>query len=338
MEFGIVVSSLYANRLPKLESFYMEYEDEHSENIEGGYAPKSERLFWIRHKQIDQFIQKMGESNFFSLHRVFLSYYDAFSKLKYFWEQQIPNEIGAKGAEVLIDDIEIILKFDSLDINNSGTLKYSTHILNNGKKNWMEINPFQEYLWSTQMNELFKAYRISAFDIVTIKEKSLFHSSYLFKGAIVKKEISSVLYEWANINSYNQTDFIKRINNILEVIINDVRRNKEEYSQKSKLQEVNNIVYSLVNQINTNPWRKYFFGIFNASNLLGSYSRHSSHEIKSIMRVNTQGDISCKKIIDEWWDNNTLPSDDQFNKIFKLWYFTTSYLVINWLRLPHFTP
>lgn len=270
------------------------------------------------------------------MHRVFLSYYEAFNKLKFFGGHQIPQQIKDKGENLLITDIETMLNSNDLDINDSIALKYANHIYNNGMKRYIEVNPFQEYLWSIQMNELFKSYNIPGFSTVNITEKSIFDSSYIFKGAVVKKEINVVLYEWANINSFIQADFIKRLSNILEVVTNDVYRNKEEYDRKSTNPTVNQLVYSLVKQVDKGSWRKYFFGIFNASDLLGAYSRHSSSRIESIKGLNNQGNIDCKKIIDQWRENNKLPSDEQFIKIFKLWYFTTSYLVINWLRLPHF--
>ncbi|AIQ52691.1 hypothetical protein [Paenibacillus sp. FSL R7-0331] len=335
-EYGLIVATK-SRTLPSLNSFYLEYEDEDSENIEGGYDTKSERYFWINHKQLNEFISKMGESNFFSIHRVFLSYYEAFNKLRDFWNFGIPQQIFDKEDTLLISDIETMLNSYNVSINDSKILKYANYISNDGVKKYIETNPFQEYLWSIQMSELLESYNISPFDRVEIAEKSILKSSYIFKGAIVKKEISVVLYEWANINSFVQSDFIKRLSNILEVIINDVYRNTEEYTKKSKNQKVNQLVNSIIRQVDKGSWRKYFFGIFNASDLLGAYSRHSSNEIAGISGVNTLVDIDLKTTIDKWKNNHTLPNDEQFLNMFKLWYFTTSFLIINWLRLPHFS-
>jgi len=333
---GLVVSSKLPN-LPALESFYMEYEDEETFNAEDGYDTKSERLFWIRHKDLDSMLPLVGESNFFSFHRVFLSYYEAHFKLKNFWNHQIPAEMKQEREPLKIDEIETMLETQDMHIIDSGALNYARYILNAGKKIYVEENHFQEYLWATQMNELLQSYNLSRFENVKIESNDILNSSYLFKGAIIKKEISVVLYEWANIYSYTQTDFIKRISNILETINNDIKRNKELYDQKSNKAWVNNLVYFLSKQVNDNKYyRKCFFGVFNASDLFGPYSRHGSDEIKSIKGVNKQEDIDCKTIISEWRTNGILPRDEQFMKLFKLWYFTTSYLVINWLRLPHF--
>lgn len=335
---GIIVSTKLRN-LPSLDSFYMQYEDNETENVEGGYDTKSERLFWINHKELNKFIVNMGEGHFFSLHRVFLSYFESLNKLDQFWLRQIPREIKQKQDNLELNHIEAMLKTSGIEIYDSIALKYANYICNNGVIKHMEKNPFQEYLWSIQMNEFLDFYNISAFDKVHISGKvDLLNSSYLFKGAIVKKEISVVLYEWANISSFIQSDFIKRLSNILEVIIKDVGRNRVEYDRKSSNPKINQLVYSIIDQINSNDhWRKYFFGIFNASDLLGAYSRHSSNEIKSISGLNnTLGDISIKGVIDDWRNNNLLPTEKQFRKIFEFWYFTTSYLILNWLRLPHY--
>ncbi|PRA09453.1 MULTISPECIES: hypothetical protein [unclassified Paenibacillus] len=334
---GLLVSGKFPT-LPSLQSFYMGYEDDETINVEDGYDTKTERLFWIRHKDLDKMLSIVGESNFFSFHRVFLSYYEAHFKLNYFWNHRIFNESEQTREPLKIAEIETMLETQDIQIVDSGALKYANHILNAGTKIHVKENHFKEYLWATQMNELLQAYNLSSFESVTIQSNDILKSSYLFKGALVKKEISVVLYEWANIYSYTQTDFIKRVSNILEVIKNDIERNKESYDEKSTRPWVNNLVYFLSKQVNDNNYYKgCFFGVFNASDLFGPYSRHGSAEIKSIKGVNNQQSMDCKTIISEWRNNGILPSDEQFMKLFKLWYFTTSYLVINWLRLPHFS-
>ncbi|WP_053376065.1 hypothetical protein [Paenibacillus sp. FJAT-27812] len=335
--YGLIVATKLRT-LPALESFYMHYEDNETENVEGGYDTKFNRLFWINHKELNKFIGNMGESHFFSLHRVFLSYYESLGKLNQFWLHQIPREITMKQEKLILNDIEEALKTSGIEIYDSIALRYANYICNNGEIKYMEKNPFQEYLWSIQMNEFLNVYNISSFEKVHLGGKvDLLNSSYLFKGAIVKKEISSVLYEWANISSFHQSDFIKRISNILEIIMKDVGRNRVEYDRKTSLPKTNQLVYSMIDEIDSKKWRKYFFGIFNASDLFGTYSRHGSYEIKSISGLNTTvGEISIKGAIDDWMKNSLLPTEKQFIKIFEFWYFTTSYLIINWLRLPHF--
>ncbi|MGE6575624.1 hypothetical protein [Paenibacillus xylanexedens] len=332
---GLIVSAHF-DTLPALNSFYIDFEDGETINVEDGYATKQKRLFRVHHKDVDNMISSVGESNFFSLHRVFLSYYEAHSKLGHLWSHQVTKEVVQKGEHINISDIENVLETKDVQIADSRALKYANHIMNKGKEHYVEANSFQEYLWAIQMTELLRTYNLSAFEKVTINNKGIFNSSYLFKGAIVKKEISVVLYEWANLYSYTQSDFIKRLSNILETINMDITRNKSLYDKKSIRPEVNHLVYSLDKQIHSNShYKGCFFGMFNASDLFGPYSRHSSHQIKSINGINTQENVSCKDIVTDWRKNGIFPTDQQFTKLFKLWYFTTSYLLINWLRLPH---
>ncbi|ANS76854.1 hypothetical protein AWM70_21585 [Paenibacillus yonginensis] len=62
---------------------------------------------------------------------------------------------------------------NELDFNphESKALKHATHIVNNGIKKYIEVNPFLEYLWSIQMNELLQSYKISAFEQVKLTEE-----------------------------------------------------------------------------------------------------------------------------------------------------------------------
>lgn len=334
---GLIIYTQSERTLDPVHSFYMEYPNVvDKDNNE--YVINPELLFQIRHPDMSNMIAKMGESNFFSLHRVFLSYYEASTILRDFWNHYVGDRIIIKDKQIDIKHIEELVTAYKVPIFNSQTLNKANHILNQKKKRAMEIDPFQEYLWATQMSELLQFYDLSPFSKPYLMNRSIFESSYIFKGAMMKKEISVVLYEWANIYSYKQADFIKRISNILETIKWDIARNQDRYDQLSKTPEINQLVYWLDKQIHSNNhYKQCFFGVFNASDLLGAYSRHGSSQINGIKGINKVEDLSCKDIITSWRDDHLLPSDEQFMKLFKLWYFTTSYLLINWIRLPHFT-
>ncbi|WP_322922250.1 hypothetical protein [Paenibacillus campi] len=331
---GILVATSL-NTLPALHSYYMGFEDPHGFNVEDGDGYKSERLFWIEHKDCEQMILKMGKRNFFSLHRVFLSYYEAFTKLRHFWNHQIPKKIKINKDKITMHEIASELDTHTIDLHDSEALTYAKYIYTGTQKIFIEPNPFQEYLWATHTNELLESFQLSPFTHPIIEERSILESSYLFKGAMVKKEISAVLYELASLKSYTQGDFIKKISNILEIIEKDVKRNKKQYLKLSNSPEVNNLVDLLINEVSKTK-RQYFYGIFNAADLLGPYSRHGTDEIQKINGVNTKKNIGYKQILDDWKHNNLLPSDENFANVFNVWYFTTIYLAINWLRLPHF--
>ncbi|ARR10772.1 hypothetical protein [Paenibacillus bovis] len=334
---GIVVATPL-DTLTTINSHYIGFEDRDVFNAEDGDGHKSERLFWIKNIDSKQMLLKIGESNFFSLQRVFLSYYEASTKLGHFWAHQIPENIKNNTDHITMHEIAGELDNHIIDLHDSGALTYAKYIYTGTEKKFMEPNPFQEYLWATHTTELLQSFQVNAFTHPIIEERSMFISSYLFKGAMVKKEISAVLYELASLQSYTQGDFIKKISNILEIIEKDFKRNKEQYLQLSDSPEgpeVNRLVNLLINEV-SKAKRQYFYGIFNAADLLGPYSRHGSDEIQKINGINTKTNLSYTQILDDWKKNNLLPSDENFMKVFNIWYFTTIYLALNWLRLPHF--
>jgi len=334
-DYGLVVA-IKGETLPALDSYYMYYEDNETVNVEDGYDIKSRRLFYINHPELNEFIYKMGENNFFNLHRVFLSYYESHTKLRNFWYHQIPQSISSKKEKLMIDDIDVMLDTHNIVVAESMALKYANYVKINQNDKYIEKNPFGEYMWALQLKEFLDFHNVEPFGKVLIPEGNMFESSYLFKGAVVKKEISTVLYEFANINSLYQADYIKKISNILEIIQKDIERNRVNYIN-SKPQEVYQLVESLIKQIKDNKtWKKCFSGVFNASDLLGPYSRHHADEIKSIKGINMSSNLPTKDVIESWKTSQTLPNDKQFKKILELWYFTTTFLMLNWLRLPHF--
>lgn len=337
MDYNLLVDTSFS-KLGGIITPYFSYDGPYDENVEGGIERASQRNFYLTHPNLNAFVDKMGIENTFYLHRLFLSYYDAFTKLKYFWDNLArPGKLNLQ-ANILIGDIEKIAKTHSIEVFDSSTLKYANYITDgNRQKKFINANPFQEYLWAINMNEFLARYNISPFPDVTIETPDIFNSSYIFKLAISKKEVSTALYEWANINDFNQPDFIKRISNVLELIEKDLKRNKANYQQITKGTDVRDNVYLLSNRIN-NKWRSFFFGVFNASDLLGAYSRHASNEIKSIVGFNNQSNLSAQQIVDMWRDDNLLPNDSQFNHLFKVWYLATSILLLNWLRLNHISP
>lgn len=324
------------SKLNAIETAYFIYDDKEVENVEGGITRASERNFYLKHPNSNTFLEKMGINNTYYLHKLFLSYYDAFNKLEFFWERYAcPSKLNLK-ADIPAHKIDHIAETHKIEVFDSYTLNHANYLINGDLKTFVNANPFQEYLWAINMNEFLASYRIPPFPVILIENKSIFHSSYLFQTALSKKEVSIALYEWANINNFNQPDFIKRISNVLELIDKDLRRNKDIYDQITKGTDVRDNVYLLNNRIQSNKkWRPFFFGVFNASDLLGAYSRHAQLEIKSIVGFNYHNNLSAEQIVKIWRDHSLLPNDLQFNHLFRFWYITTSILLLNWLRLNH---
>lgn len=338
MEISLLVDTS-ASKLGGVETAYFIYDDIEDENVEGGISRALQRNFYLKSPNSDEFLGKMGVNNTFYLHKLFLSYYDAFIKLQYFWDRYAcPSKLNLQ-ADILKHEIDHLAKTHKIEVFDSNTLSHANYLINGDKRIFVNANPFQEYLWAINMNEFLDSYNIPLFPEFQIESGSIFHSSYIFKSAISKKEISIALYEWANINNFNQPDFIKRISNVLELIDRDLRRNKEIYDQITKGTDVRDKVYLLNKRIQSNnQWRSFFFGVFNASDLLGAYSRHAEFEIKSIIGFNNHADLSAEQIVKMWRDHSLLPNDSQFNHLFRFWYITASILLLNWLRLNHISP
>lgn len=339
MNISLIVSSSMSF-LNQIDTPYFSYDSPEDLNVEEGVGRALYREFLIKHPQVDLFLSHMGEENTFYLSRVFLSYYEAFQKLNDFWDKYAcPNEKNIH-PNITIEQLEKLTRELNYRPHNLNGLYYANDLeieINWNRKDKISIekNPFQEYLWAANMNRFLDEYKLGLYPDIIITKNSIFETSYLFKLALNKKEVSMALYEWANINSFNQSDFIKRISNVLEIIDNDLERHKELYDKITKRRDIYEGVCNLNHSVQ-NSWRPYFFGVFNASNLLGSYSRHASSEIAEIYGINTINDVlSMKRIVNVWKERALLPTNEQFDHLFKGWYLATSILLLNWLRVTH---
>lgn len=113
-----------------------------------------------------------------------------------------------------------------------------------------------------------------------------------------------------------------------------MERNKTTYQAVKKNTYIRDNVFAL-NELVKSEKKDMYFGIFNASDLLGPYSRHFSRELVDISGVNSNESLELEDVIKQWKKNALLPSDRQFNNLFKCWYLTASILLLNWLRLNH---
>lgn len=297
----------------------------------------SKRNFYLRHPEYPLFLQRMGAENTLYIHRLFLSYYEASVRLREFWRRYASPE--AKNLEnfTTLKEIEnFVNQGNRIIIYDTHALKYANYLLAESERHaeYLEPNSFKEYMWSNNLNELLKNYNLQPFSVTRITGKDIFHSGRIYNLVLIKKEISSALYEWSQINSFNQADFINRISNILELIDNDINRNSVTYDKIQNGIYVRDNVYELNNEVQKSQ-RGAYFGIFNASELLGPYSRHFSKELNTIRGINGEEHLSIKDVVDKWRKEQLLPSDKQFDTLFKCWYLTTTILLLNWLRLNH---
>lgn len=299
----------------------------------------SEGFFKLKHPIINDFTNIIGKENTFYIYRVFLSYYEANVRLQKFWRDYANPQAHNLQNFNSFDKLEDFILNYEFDVYTTGSLKSAQYLkeINSRESEWVEFNSFKEYLWSNNMNKLLASYGITPFKEGIIMKghlSDLFNSGRLYKLAIKKREISSVLYEWAQIDSLSHSNFVKSISNIFELIKKDLERNNATYQKIKNATYIKENVFAL-NDLVQNQKRGMYFGIFNASDLLGPYSRHFSKELVDISGVNNNESLKLEDVITQWRGKSLLPSDRQFNNLFKSWYLTASILLLNWLRLNH---
>lgn len=81
-------------------------------------------------------------------------------------------------------------------------------------------------------------------------------------------EVGMVMHTWRKLNSYNNSDFINNVSNILEFIEKDLGKNINTFNtQIGELPFLQNLI-KLVSKTR----REFYFGLFNNSELLGFLS------------------------------------------------------------------
>lgn len=326
-------------QLSEVDSFYFFLSSREGLNREEGIERASEREFIVKHLNIN--IDRLSIKDNYHISRIFLSYYEAHQKLLYFWRKYVrKDKLNIDTNQLEFSYFENICRTTEYGpINFNGLSKANAMKDDNGKYFSFEANPFKEYLYLINLNTLLSGWGIDNFPDVELESKDIFNSSYLFKAALKKKNIASVLYEWANINSINQSDFIKRISNILETIEKDVKNNNSRYKEIKIGKEVYTGLLNLLDLISNNKrQRKHFYKVFNATEILGTYSRHGAKKpIIDIDTISESSELNIEVIIDNWLNKNILPSDLEFEYLFRIWYLITSLIVLNWLRVKAVT-
>lgn len=325
--------------LDEIDSFYFSLSSKELLNVEEGVGRASEREFRVHH--LDRNNNRLSIKDNYYISRIFLSYYEAHQKLFYFWQYYAQSDkLNIDINQLDFSYFENICRGTDYGPINFNGLSYANEMKNiKGEFFSFEANPFKEYLYLINLNTLLAEWGIEEFPDVKLKNNDIFNSSYLFKAALKKKNIASVLYEWANINSINQSDFIKRISNILETIERDVKNNKSTYQQIINGQEIYKGLLNLLNIVSENKYkRKYFHQLFNATEILGTYSRHGAKKpIVDIQSISRNSELNMEIIVDNWLEKNILPSDAEFEYLFRMWYLITSLIVLNWLRVKAVT-
>ncbi|MFS0891049.1 hypothetical protein [Peribacillus frigoritolerans] len=342
MSLSLLIKTPYS-KLPGITTRYFSFEEPEGLNVEEGFTRLNERSFYLHHDENEKFVEKLGKENTFHLYRTFLSYFDAAQSLNSFWSEYGPKINGKKALinfkeNFTLDNLESLAGNYNISLINQQTLPHANILVvegNSDEQFYYESNSFQEIMWAMNMEEILKAHDLKYFDLKIDNAKvSLQNFNFLIYRMLQKREISMVMYEWTNIVSYTQPDFVKRISTILELITNDVKKNKKVYLSVDTIAKERDSLFDLLDNVNK-KWRKYFFGIFNASDLLGLYSRHGSNGLSQFTSFSKQNNLGIQEIYEDWKENNIIPNNENFKHLFNIWHLTTTIIVFTWMRLNH---
>lgn len=335
--------------LPGIYTRYFSFDEKEGLNVEEGIAMLYERDFYIHHSQINEFLDKLGPENSFYIHRLLLSYFDAAKSLNDFWRvygsknNGLAPKINFK-EEFTLEKIEKLSKDYKISLFNNFSLQHANTLTVKGRENrsyYFEANAFQEIMWAMNMISILKHHNLKKFDMGIdnkIRDNKLSNYDFVVYRMLQKREIGMVMYEWTNITAYNQPDFIKRISNIIELITKDIKRNREVYLSVDTIKQERDVLLNFVDKINDSQaggYRKYFFGIFNASDLLGLYSRHGTKALNKFESFNEQKGLTLDEIYQNWMEKSILPNNDDFKFLFNIWHLATTFIVFSWIRLNH---
>lgn len=141
-----------------------------------------------------------------------------------------------------------------------------------------------------------------------------------------------VMHTWRKLNSYNKTDYISIISNIIEFIEKDIKNNRVTF--KTDEEEFAALNY-LLELVRGKKKSRYFFGLLNNAELFGFFSRHGSKELVDYKKLSTN-ELLDVEIIRENMLNQIMPQQNEIKYLFNIWHYTTSLIVTIWFRLKQY--
>lgn len=320
--------------LPGTFNEYFSFDDIEGTNIEEGVARLPYRVFFPRHPQWDEFIERLGAEQTFLFSRVLLSYYDAAYMLFTFTARY---RSGKDLADISFEDIEGQAQGYNIDDFNYSSLDYETflglydrhgdRVLNSYS---FSHNNLQELFWAMNMEKLLTSQGISYYPnrTFTLDEQKTNNFSLLTYKMLKVNEVGMVMHTWRKLNSYNNSDFINNVSNILEFIEKDLGKNINTFNtQIGELPFLQNLI-KLVSKTR----REFYFGLFNNSELLGFLSRHGSKSLINYNKMSNNTELKMKVIRDRML-KGIIPNQREIQYMLNVWHYTTSLIVTIWFRL-----
>ncbi|MFP7414345.1 hypothetical protein [Priestia filamentosa] len=329
-------------KLPGIDNKYFYFEGKEGVNIEEGVARFDYRMFFPNHPQSHEFLDKLGPKNTFIFFKVLFSYFDAWYMLldftgRYFNTKKNPQLFNQDLFEH-IEEIAINYDIDSFNyfsLDGELTLDlYDMKIDRTKEDYFFPPNEFQELFSSMNLENILTNHGIDYYPTQTFedKDKNVGNCELVVHKMLKSSEVGMIMHTWRKLNSYNRSDLMSNVSNILEFIAKDVKNNKDSFSfdvlpkDFEMLEELIDIV------TNSRRKRGLYFGLFNSSDLWGTLSRHGSKNLTNYKAISTNTSLKIEDIRDNMM-NGIIPNEEELRYMTNVWHYTTSIIVSLWFRL-----
>ena len=327
---SLIVNNMHC-RLPEADNDYFTFEGPEGENIAEGVMRLPFRRFIPSHPQSEEFLEILGEENTLIFYRVLLSHYDAAYMLYDFTRRYIRGF-----STISLSAIEKEAEEYDIDLFNYKSVDKSTYLaVVDGDRDFHKeefhppTNDVQELLWAMNLEKILKNYGISYYPDknFTEEERNTGNFNLLIYKMLKSREVSMVMHTWRKLNSYDRTDYLGNVSNLLEFIIKDWELNPETFnSSMPEFQSLKDL-HALVK----NSKRPVYFGLFNSAKLLGFISRHGSQLIDYDKL--SESNVLDIETIRANMANKIIPNQQEIHHMFNVWHLTTSLAVSLWFRL-----
>lgn len=302
---------------------------------------RTNRLFTLKHKQIENMPNMLGEQGTFYLHRVILSFFDAAFKLNEFSRRYFKNveEDRLSFNEIekqALDHNVSHFNFNSLEVQTFLCTYYPTLDRIENKSNIAESEVL-EALLAMNLNNILKKHGIETYQQNKDREFKISDYDGLILKMATNREIGMVMHNWRKLNNYNEVQFISTTSKILEFIVADLQKNSDGFRKDVHFEKLQSLI-SLVSE-NTKE-RKHFFGLFNEAEKLGFISRHGTSTDKKKLKeelhlfvyegISTTNPQNVSDIRNRMFEDKILPNGSELNYLYDVWHYTTSLIVMLW--------
>ncbi|OKL35494.1 hypothetical protein BLL40_15155 [Domibacillus mangrovi] len=305
------------------------------------YSPRTRRLFFLKHPQVNSLTRLLGEQGTYSLHRVILSFFDASVKLNDFIDAYYEN---IKQNKLTLAELESQAKQYSINKFNYNSIEVPTFLCEYDSKLFRVKEHYKAYpnellesLFSMNVNNILINHGVTPYK--NLSEGAFFNTKEHDKTItkmLTHREIGMVMHTWRKLNNYSSIDFIANVSKILEFIRADLIKNEDKFGNSEdhfiKLEKLIKLV--------SDKERRLFFGMFNDAERLGFISRHGTSvdkkKLQEEMHLIDYISISDKEpntvaeIRESMMKDHIIPNASELAYVYDFWHYTTSLIVTLW--------